>query len=87
MTGDELQSKMDAAAEELDFEAAQRWRDRLAILRQTGVDPGEIEGLSRQQPGAMGLGTSQSRVAPPPGWTKPRKPDPMTKGRNRRRGD
>ena len=87
MTADELQRAMDDAAAALDFEAAQRWRDRLAILRQTGSDPGEIEGLTRQQPGAMGLGTSHSGVAPPPGWTKPRKPDPMTTGRNRRRGD
>jgi hypothetical protein len=35
----------------------------------------------------MGLGTSQSRVTPPDGWVKPRKPDPMTRGRNRRSGD
>jgi hypothetical protein len=87
VTADELQRAMDDAAASLDFEAAQRWRDRLAILRQTGTDPGEIEGLTRQQPGAMGLGTSQPRATPPPGWTKPRKPHPMTKGRNRRSGD
>lgn len=87
MTADELQRAMDAAAAALDFEAAGRWRDRLAILRQTGVDPGELDGLARQQPGAMGLGTSQGRSAPPPGWIKPRKPDPMTSGHNRRRGD
>jgi hypothetical protein len=31
----------------------------------------------------MGLGTSQQRMTPPPGWVKPKKPDPMTKGRKR----
>ncbi|WP_085810905.1 UvrB/UvrC motif-containing protein [Sphingomonas sp. TZW2008] len=87
MTAEELQRAMDAAAAALDFEAAGKLRDRLAILRQTGEDPGDVAGLSRQQPGAMGLGTSQARVTPPDGWIKPRKPDPMTRGRNNRRGD
>lgn len=87
MTAEELQRAMEAAAAALDYEAARRWRDRLAILRQTGEDPGDTDGLTRQQPGAMGLGTSQTKASPPPGWTPPRKPDPMTSGRNRRRGD
>jgi hypothetical protein len=42
-------------------------------------------GLKRQQPGAMGLGTSQQKVTPPAGWKPPPKPDPMTKGRPRGR--
>ena len=45
----------------------------------------DTAGLARQQPGAMGLGTSQQKLTPPPGWTPPRRPDPMTKGRSRRR--
>ena len=34
--------------------------------------------LSRQQPGRMGLGTSEQVVERPPGWTPPARPDPMT---------
>lgn len=77
---------MEAAAAALDFEEAKRLRDRLAILRQTGSDPGEgaADGLLRQQPGAMGIGTSQARPERPDGWVKPRKPDPMTRGPSRR---
>jgi hypothetical protein len=83
-----LQRKMDAAAAALDFEEARRCRDRINLIR-GGATPGEAEqadtsGLLRQQPGAMGLGTSQARVVPPAGWQPPAKPDPMTTGRNRR---
>ena len=46
----------------------------------------DTSGLTRQRPGAMGLGTSQSRPERPVGWVPPKKPDPMTKGRGRRRG-
>ncbi|KQT33352.1 excinuclease ABC subunit B [Sphingomonas sp. Leaf412] len=84
MTQDELQQAMEAAATAQDYERAGRLRDRLAILRQTGTDPGDAAaGLERQSPGAMGLGTSQSRVVPPEGWVRPVKPDPMTRGRKR----
>jgi hypothetical protein len=41
--------------------------------------------VKRQRPGAMGLGTSQQRVEPPPGWKPPPKPDPLTRGRGSRR--
>ena len=34
--------------------------------------------LRRQQPGAMGIGTSDQKMKPPPGWKPPRRPDPMT---------
>jgi hypothetical protein len=84
VTAAELEAAMQAAAAALDFEAAQRLRDRLAIARQTGTDPGDTAGLVRQQPGAMGIGTSRAGVAPPEGWVKPTRPDPMTRGRNRR---
>lgn len=77
----DLQARMEAAAAALDFEEARRLRDRISLLR-GGAD---TAGLTRQQPGAMGLGSSQQRVSPPPGWTPPRKPDPMTQGRSRKR--
>jgi hypothetical protein len=83
-----LQKKMEAAAAALDFEEAKRLRDRINLIRggATAVDAerADVAGLVRQKPGAMGLGTSQQRVVPPEGWQPPPKPDPMTKGRNRR---
>jgi hypothetical protein len=84
-----LRERMEAAAEALDFEEAKRLRDRISLMR-GGATPEEAEradvaGLMRQRPGAMGLGTSQQQVAPPAGWTPPRKPDPMTRGRGSRR--
>lgn len=85
---DELREAMDAAAAALDFETARALRDELSLLR-GGAAPedaaaAETAGLLRQQPGAMGLGSSQARPTRPPGWTPPPKPDPMTRGRGRR---
>ncbi|TXC71709.1 excinuclease ABC subunit B [Sphingomonas ginsenosidivorax] len=77
-----LRRQMEAAADALDFETAKRLRDQISVLR-GGGEVADTEGLTRQQPGAMGLGTSQQRVVPPDGWVKPKKPDPMTKGRKR----
>lgn len=74
-----LRERMEAAAAAMDFETASRLRDRINLLR--GGAPADdamaadTAGLSRQQPGAMGLGTSRQRVEPPPGWTPPKKPD------------
>lgn len=87
---DELVRRMDAAAQALDFEEARRLRDRIALLR-GGADPdaaarADTSGLVRQQPGAMGLGTSRQRVTPPEGWKPPLRPDLMTSGRGKRRG-
>lgn len=86
-----LQQRMEAAAEALDFEEARRLRDRLNLLR-GGATAEEAEavdtsGLTRQQPGRMGLGTSQQRMTPPPGWQPPKKPDPMTRTTGRRSRD
>lgn len=85
-----LRLAMEAAAAESDFEKAAELRDRISLLRGASPEagPGEFDptGLDRQEPGAMGLGTSQQRMTPPPGWTPPRKPDPMTRGRSRRKG-
>ncbi len=81
-----LQAQMEAAAAAMDFEAARVLRDRIALLR-AGADDADVDtsGLTRQQPGAMGLGTSQSRVVPPEGWVKPALPDPMTRNTTRPR--
>lgn len=90
----ELQARMAAAAAALDFETASRLRDEISILRGSddgdgdGDEDGAIDtaGLIRQQPGSMGLGSSQQRMTPPPGWVPPQKPDPMTRRRKRGRG-
>ncbi len=88
VTIDTLQRQMEEAVAALDFEAARRYRDRINAMR-GGATAAEAEeadfaGLKRQDPGAMGLGTSQQKVTPPPGWKAPPKPDPMTAGRSKR---
>ena len=79
-----LARDMDAAAAALDFERARRLRDQLNLLRGgASLDDAlssDTDGLVRQQPGKMGLGTSQQRVTPPEGWQPPPKPDPLTRG-------
>ena len=84
-----LRLRMEAAAEALDFEEAKRLRDQLNLMRGgaslADAEASDTSGLTRQQPGKMGLGTSQQRMTPPDGWTKPAKPDPMTRGTGRRR--
>lgn len=87
-TIESLRARMEAAAAALDFEEARRLRDRISLMR-GGATAAEVaradtSGMTRQRPGAMGLGTSQQRVEPPPGWTPPARPDPMTTGRRRR---
>ena len=84
---EQLRLRMEAAAAALDFEEAGRLRDQLSLARGTeagGDIEADLAGLTRQQPGRMGLGTSQQRMTPPPGWSPPPKPDPMTRGRRRR---
>jgi hypothetical protein len=85
---EDLQREMEAAVEALDFERASQCRDRISLLRGGATvqdaERADSSGLVRQQPGAMGLGTSQQRMTPPPGWRPPPKPDPRTAGRGRR---
>ena len=89
-TIEDLRKRMEAAAQAMNFEEAQRLRDRINLIRggasSEDAERADTTGLTRQEPGKMGLGASQQRVTPPPGWKPPRKPDPMTRGRNRRRG-
>ena len=82
---DDLHKAMIAAVAAMEYETAARLRDEISLLR-GGADSEHIDttGLTRQQPGAMGLGTSQQRMTPPPGWRPPPKPDPMTRGHSRR---
>ncbi len=81
-----LESAMAKAAADQDYEEAGRLRDRIHALRNGGKPiTADLTGLKRQQPGAMGLGTSQQRAEPPPGWKPPPKPDLMTGGRGRRK--
>jgi hypothetical protein len=83
-----LQQRMAEAALALNFEEAKRYRDMINAMR-GGATPDDAEqadftGLERQQPGAMGLGTSQQQVTPPAGWQPPPKPDLKTSGRSSR---
>ena len=86
---EEVRRLMEEAAERMDFEEAGRLRDRLNLMR-GGASAEEAEAadtsrLIRQQPGGMGLGTSQSRMSAPAGWKPPPKPDLLTRGRSRSR--
>jgi hypothetical protein len=87
---EQIRLRMEAAANALDFEEARRLRDQLNLLRGgaavAAADDADTSGLTRQQPGRMGLGTSQQRMTPPPGWRPPPKPDAMTTGTARPRG-
>jgi hypothetical protein len=87
-TIDNLRRKMDAAASALDYEEARRLRDRINLIRggtdATAAAQADTSGLVRQQPGAMGLGTSRQRPVTQQGWKPPPKPDLMTRGRKRK---
>lgn len=80
---EQLRLRMEAAAAAMDFEAAARLRDQISVLRGRSDDDAievDTSRLERQQPGAMGLGTSEQKVVPPHGWKPPPRPDPMTSG-------
>ena len=75
----ELERQMALAAAADDFERAAALRDEIATLK--GLGPKSEALLVRQPPpGQMGLGTHVPVAAPPKGWRRPKKPDPMTKG-------
>ena len=72
-----LEKAMRQAALAEDFETAARLRNEIAELKGEGA--GAEGPLVRQPPpGQMGLGTHIPVNAPPRGWKKPAKPDPMT---------
>ena len=77
----ELEKQMAAAALADDFERAAALRDEIAVLK--GQAPssqgGEVE-VRQPPPGQLGLGTHIPVAAPPKGWKRPKKPDPMTRG-------
>jgi hypothetical protein len=72
-----LEAEMHAAAAAGEFDRAATLRDALRAL---DFDASEIH---VQVPGAMGLGTQHPKPLPPEGWQRPKKPDPMTRGRKR----
>ena len=67
---DELTSQMLKAAEDENFELAARLRNQIDELKGPSV--------RKPPPGHMGLGTNIPVAAPPSGWRRPKKPDPMT---------
>jgi len=80
---EDLERRMREAADAGDFETAAALRDAIARVRS-----GE-SGLQAQEPGKMGLGSSQERYRKDPSRPLPKKPDPMTTGHKpggRRRG-
>jgi hypothetical protein len=86
----ELEEEMAQAVASEDFETAAALRDQIELIRrdvrimeQPGADAPQASYLKRQEPGKMGLGTNQSSYVPPPGWTPPQKPDPMTTGHSK----
>ncbi|WP_159982057.1 MULTISPECIES: UvrB/UvrC motif-containing protein [unclassified Novosphingobium] len=88
-TVENLHLRMEEAAKALDFEEASRLRDQINLIRggasADDAAHSDLSGLIRQQPGAMGLGTNHRRLAPPPDWKPPSKPDPMTRVSSRKR--
>lgn len=67
---EELTRQMAEAAAAEDFERAAQLRNEIEELRGPAV--------RKPPPGQMGLGTNIPVAAPPKGWKRPRKPDPMT---------
>jgi hypothetical protein len=65
-----LTRQMAEAAASEDFERAAQLRNQIEDLRGPAV--------RKPPPGQMGLGTNIPVAAPPKGWTRPKKPDPMT---------
>jgi hypothetical protein len=66
----DLNRRMHEAAAAEDFELAARLRNEIEEVKGSGV--------RKPPPGEMGLGTHVPVAAPPKGWKRPKKPDPMT---------
>jgi hypothetical protein len=66
----DLTHRMQQAAIAEDFELAARLRNENEDLKGPSV--------RKPPPGQMGLGTHVPVSAPPKGWKRPQKPDPMT---------
>lgn len=92
----DLKIAMAEAAAAQNYEEAARLRNVIQVAKQAGLAaaeqgfeaeaddaPADFAGLSRQEPGKMGIGSQVPKRAPPEGWTAPKKPDPMTAGHRR----
>lgn len=71
---EDLERRMREAADAGDFETAALLRDAIARIR-----AGESN-LRPQEPGKMGLGSSQERYRKDASRPLPKRPDPMTAG-------
>ncbi len=91
----DLEIAMAEAAAAENYEEAARLRNAIQIAKQAGMAAAEaglagapegeadFAGLSRQEPGKMGIGSQVPKRTPPDDWTPPKKPDPMTAGHKR----
>ncbi len=79
-----LEKQMAAAAAVENFEEALRLRDEVAELKgqapilEEEPDRADTPLVRQPPPGQMGLGTHIPVAAPPEGWARPKRPDPMT---------
>ena len=73
-----LRRQMGEAAAAEDFELAAELRNKIEQLRSPAI--------RKPPPGQMGLGTNIPVPAPPKGWKRPKKPDPMTRNTKPRGG-
>ena len=80
----ELEARMAAADAAEDYAAAADLSDQIRALR--GGPPAPGSRLRRQEPGKMGLGTSEQVMKPATAWKPPPRPDPMTSGYKPRKG-
>jgi hypothetical protein len=77
-----LEKEMAEAVAAEDFDRAAKLRDQITDLRGEGGPS-----LARRPPDdQIGLGTSMPVAAPPKGWRRPKKPDPMTRNVKPRKG-
>ena len=83
-TLEQLQQALAEAVAAEDFERAAALQDLIAD--RAGEPPMPPSKLQPQIPGKMGLGTSDQKFKPPPGWTPPKRPDMMTSNTKPRRG-